>query len=107
MIREDPRPGVKAGVHTLVLDGLTVDPSVYVAFSPSQMLAYPVGGQSRLSPFVAGGPFGDGQYCCYISEFPWPVLLRRQEAQTALSGEYGTPAIALAITWRILDKHEH
>jgi len=46
------------GVHTRVLGGLTVDPSVYVAYSPSQMLAYPVGGQSPLSPFVADGPFG-------------------------------------------------
>jgi len=37
---------------------------------------------------------------------PVASLAGSPETQTALSGEYGTLAIALAITWRILDKRK-
>jgi hypothetical protein len=40
------------------------------------------------------------------ASIPVASLAGSPEAQTALSGEYGTLAIALAITWRILDKRK-
>jgi hypothetical protein len=41
---------------------LAVDPVVYVAFSPSQMLSYPIGGESPFPPFVAHGALWNSQY---------------------------------------------
>ena len=55
------------GVHFNVSRGLTVDPCVYVAFFPSQVLADPVSRQSPFAPFVANGAFGNGQDCGYVA----------------------------------------
>jgi hypothetical protein len=58
---EDPRPEFLAEIFAFVLCGLTVDPCVYVAFAPSQVLSDSVGWQSPFSPFVADGALWDGE----------------------------------------------
>ena len=40
--------------------GVPVNPGMDFAFFPSQVLADPVGGQVPFPPFLADGPFGDG-----------------------------------------------
>ena len=55
------------GAPVRVSRGLSVNPRVYVAFSPPQVLADPVGWQSPFAPFVADGALRDSQDCGYIA----------------------------------------
>ena len=52
-----------AGVIGCVSGGLPFYPRVEIAFLPSQVSSYPVGGEFPFPPFVADGAFGDSEYC--------------------------------------------
>jgi hypothetical protein len=51
-----------ARVFRCVLCGLSVYPRVDIAFFPSKVSSYAVGGESPFPPFVADGAFGDSEY---------------------------------------------
>ncbi len=50
-----------------MLRGLPVYPRVDIAFFPSEVSSYAVGGKLPFPPFVADGAFGDSQDCGYIA----------------------------------------
>jgi hypothetical protein len=51
----------------LCLCHVALYPRVHVAFSPSQVLSYPVGGESPFPPLVAYGPLWDSEYRGYVA----------------------------------------
>ena len=53
----------RARVIACVLGGLPFYPRVEIAFLPSEVFSYPVGGEFPFPPFVADGAFGDSEYC--------------------------------------------
>lgn len=65
--KRPPSGFVGARVFLCVSRGLPVYPGVHVAFSPSQVLSYPVGLHSPFPPFGADGAFGDCENHGYVA----------------------------------------
>jgi hypothetical protein len=66
--RREWTPGPENGRGSIyVLRGLPVYPRVDVAFSPSEMLSYPVGGEFPFPPFLAYCALRDSEYCGYLA----------------------------------------
>lgn len=62
-----PRPLPGGGSLLLYFScGVAVDPGVDFAFFPSQVLAYPVGGQFPVPPFLPYGSLGHGKNRSYL-----------------------------------------
>jgi hypothetical protein len=53
--------------------GVPVDPGIYFAFFPSQVLTDPVSGEFPFPPFLADGTFRHREYCGYLARRQHPV----------------------------------
>ena len=58
---------IRARVFDCASGGLLVYPCVEVAFFPSKVSSYAVGGEFPFAPFVAHGAFGDAEYSGHVA----------------------------------------
>src|SRR5690348_5312115 len=81
--------------------GVAVNPGVYLALAPAQVLADPVGRQFPLAPSLADRALGDCEYRGYLARGQQPV----RPAQRAGARVTALVPIGIHLCWLVL-RHE-